>query len=102
MGNAERSTMNVLSSEDTETLARLVERERTREALAQTRSTGKRRTAHFDIDEGVLQALNDLCTVEGIEPGTLIERLLLDQMRTSKSSAMETALHQLARTTLVV
>jgi hypothetical protein len=101
MGNAERSTMNVLSSEDTETLARLVERERTREALAQTRSTGKRRTAHFDIDEGVLQALNDLCTVEGIEPGTLIERLL-DQMRTPKSSAMETALHQLARTTLVV
>ena len=102
MGNADRSALEALSSRDTEILSQLVQRERSREALSHVRPTGTKKTVYFDLDEGVLTALNDYCIAEQIKPAELIENLLLDRMRAPSSSALQAAFQELARTTLVV
>ena len=102
MGNVDRSALEALSSRDTEILSQLVQRERSREALSQVRATGTKQTVDFDLDEGVLNALNDYCIAEQIKPAELIENLLLDRMRAPSSSALQAAFQALARTTLVV
>ena len=76
MGNADRSALEALSSRDTEILSQLVQRERSREALSHVRATGTKKTVYFDLDEGVLTALNDYCIAEQIKPAELIENLL--------------------------
>jgi hypothetical protein len=102
MGNADRSALEALSSRDTEILSQLVQRERSREALSHVRATGTKKTVYFDLDEGVLTALNDYCIAEQIKPAELIENLLLDRMRAPSPSALQAAFQELARTTLVV
>lgn len=102
MGNVDSSALEGLSARDTEALAQLVQRERAREALSHVRATGTTQTVHFDLDEGVLKALNDYCAAEQIEPATLVENLLLDRMREPSSSVLRAAFQQLTRTTLVV
>ena len=96
------STLHSLPAADTEVLARLVERERAREAMAQAQKSGVKESAHFDIDQGILRALRNYCTAEGIEPGELIENLLLDRTRSATASGLETAFQQLACKTLVI
>ncbi len=96
------SALGSLSTEDTEILVRLVERERAREAMAKIRESGIREPAHFDIDQSVLQALHDYCAAEHIEPGKLIENLLLDRMRNAAPSGLEAAFQQLACKTLII
>ena len=102
MGNADRSALEALSSRDTEILSQLVQRERSREALSHVRATGTKKTVYFDLDEGVLTALNDYCIAEQIKPAELIENLLLDRMRTPSSSALQAAFQELTRKMLVV
>ena len=102
MGNADRSALEALSSRDTEILSQLVQRERSREALSHVRATGTKKTVYFDLDEGVLTALNDYCIAEQIKPAELIENLLLDRMRAPSSSALQAAFQELTRKTLVV
>jgi hypothetical protein len=102
MGNADRSALEALSSRDTEILSQLVQRERSREALSHVRATGTKKPVYFDLDEGVLTALNDYCIAEQIKPAELIENLLLDRMRAPSPSALQAAFQELARTTLVV
>ena len=102
MGNADRSALEALSSRDTEILSQLVQRERSREALSHVRATGTKKTVYFDLDEGVLTALNDYCIAEQIKPAELIENLLLDRMRAPSPSALQAAFQELTRTTLVV
>ena len=102
MGNADRSALEALSSRDTEILAQLVQRERAREALSHIRTTGTKKTVYFDLDEGVLTALNDYCIAEQIKPAELIENLLLDRMRAPSPSALQAAFQELTRKMLVV
>ena len=102
MGNADRSALEALSSRDTEILSQLVQRERSREALSHVRATGTKKTVYFDLDEGVLNALNDYCIAEQIKPAELIENLLLDRMRAPSSSALQAAFQELTRKMLVV
>lgn len=102
MGNADRSALEALSSRDTEILSQLVQRERSREALSHVRATGTKKTVYFDLDEGVLTALNDYCIAEQIKPAELIENLLLDRMRAPSSSALQAAFQELTRKMLVV
>ena len=102
MGNVDRSALEALSSRDTEILSHFVQRERSREALSHVRATGTKKTVYFDLDEGVLTALNDYCIAEQIKPAELIENLLLDRMRTPSSSALQAAFQELTRKMLVV
>ena len=102
MGNADRSALEALSSRDTEILSQLVQRERSREALSHVRATGTKKTVYFDLDEGVLTALNDYCIAEQIKPAELIENLLLNRMRAPSSSALQAAFQELTRKMLVV
>ena len=102
MGNADRSALEALSSRDTEILSQLVQRERSREALSHVRATGTKKTVYFDLDEGVLNALNDYCIAEQIKPAELIENLLLDRMRAPSPSALQAAFQELTRKMLVV
>ncbi|MGB1892944.1 MAG: hypothetical protein ACPHSD_14850 [Candidatus Latescibacterota bacterium] len=102
MGNADRSALEALSSRDTEILSQLVQRERSREALSHVRATGTKKTVYFDLDEGVLTALNDYCIAEQIKPAELIENLLLDRMRAPSPSALQAAFQELTRKMLVV
>lgn len=102
MGNADRSALEALSSRDTEILSQLVQRERSREALSHVRPTGTKKTVYFDLDEGVLTALNDYCIAEQIKPAELIENLLLDRMRAPSPSALQAAFQELTRKMLVV
>ena len=102
MGNVDRSALEALSSRDTGILSQLVQRERSREALSHVRATGTKKTVYFDLDEGVLTALNDYCIAEQIKPAELIENLLLDRMRTPSSSALQAAFQELTRKMLVV
>lgn len=96
------SALQALSAEDAEILARLVERERVREAMTQVQTSGVRESAHFEIDQSVLRALRDYCAAEHLEPGELIENALLDRMRNSPASGLETAFQELAYKTLVI
>ena len=102
MGNVDRSALEALSSRDTEILSQLVQRERSREALSHVRVTGTKKTVYFDLDEGVLTALNDYCIAEQIKPAELIENLLLDRMRTPSSSALQAAFQELTCKMLVM
>ena len=102
MGNVDRSALEALSSRDTEILSQLVQRERSREALSHVRATGTKKTVYFDLDEGVLTALNDYCIAEQIKPAELIENLLLDRMRAPSPSALQAAFQELTRKMLVV
>ena len=102
MRNVDSSALEALSSRDTGILSQLVQRERSREALSHVRATGTKKTIHFDLDEGVLTALNDYCIAEQIKPAELIENLLLDRMRTPSSSALQAAFQELTRKMLVV
>ena len=102
MGNADRSALEALSNRDTEILSQLVQRERSREALSHVRATGTKKTVYFDLDEGVLTALNDYCIAEQIKPAELIENLLLDRMRAPSPSALQAAFQELTRKMLVV
>ncbi len=102
MGNADRSALEALSSRDTEILSQLVQRERSREALSHVRATGTKKTVYFDLDEGVLTALNDYCIAEQIKPAELIENLLFDRMRAPSPSALQAAFQELTRKMLVV
>lgn len=102
MRNVDSSALEALSARDTEALAQLVQRERSREALSHIRTTGTKQTAHFDLDEGVLNALNDYCIAERIEPAELVENLLLGRMREPSSSTLQAAFQELTRKMLVV
>ena len=102
MGNVDRSALEALSSRDTEILSHFVQRERSREALSHVRATGTKKTVYFDLDEGVLTALNDYCIAEQIKPAELIENLLLDRMRAPSPSALQAAFQELTRKMLVV
>ena len=102
MRNVDSSALEALSSRDTEILSQLVQRERSREALSHVRATGTKKTVYFDLDEGVLTALNDYCIAEQIKPAELIENLLLDRMRAPSPSALQAAFQELTRKMLVV
>ena len=102
IGNVARSALDALPARDTEALAQLVQRERSREALYHVHETGTKQTVHLDLDEGILKALNDYCTAVQIEPAALVENLLLERMRAPSPSALQAAFQELTRTILLL